>query len=780
MRIRFFPLIAILSVAAVSCSPAVEPLEDVIERGLATARVQAARMAEELLPQEGVFPRSYENGQLITADYHWWTAGFFPGVLWQLYDDSGEERFLEYARLFTERARPVADMTDTHDLGFMLHCSFGKGYVLTGNEDYLDVLKRGSVNLAGRWNPSLGVIKSWESSPRWKYPVIIDNMMNLEMLCFVSRETGDRSFYDMAVRHADVTLENHFREDGSTWHVVSYDPETLGVQCKNTAQGYSDDSAWARGQSWGLYGYTMMYRETGDEKYLARARKIARFLIGHPHMPEDLVPYWDYDAPEIPDAVRDASSAAIMASALIELAQLDPSEDAKLWLETAEKQIRSLTSDQYLAREGTNGGFILLHSTGNLPGHSEIDVPLTYADYYYLEALLRMKDYLSHEGLRDRKVWVEKMTRIAAPVLENLAAGTLKKNMPFESLSSDPERRKVSYLEAVGRTLCGMAPWLEGGADTGEEGLLRSKYLDLTLKGLANAVDPSHPDCLDFLNPVHRQPLVDAAFAAEGLLRAPTQLWDKLDPTTRERWISALKTTRRIEPYESNWLLFASIIEAFLWETTGECDKDRLLYGVNRFMQEWYKGDGWYGDGPAFHLDYYNSLVIHPMLTETLMVMEKHGMPEAASWLPIQRKRHARLASQLEKLISPEGSFPVVGRSIAYRFGALHALADASLLGILPYGLEAAAGRCAMTSVLERQASAPGTFDARGWLTVGFSGSQKEISEDYINTGSCYLCLAFFLPLGLSPDAPFWSGRPRPWTSQRAWSGAAVPADHAI
>ena len=190
MRIRFFPLIAILSVAAVSCSPAVEPLEDVIERGLATARVQAARMAEELLPQEGVFPRSYENGQLITADYHWWTAGFFPGVLWQLYGDSGEERFLEYARRFTERARPVADMTDTHDLGFMLHCSFGKGYVLTGNEDYLDVLKRGSVNLAGRWNPSLGVIKSWESSPRWKYPVIIDNMMNLEMLCFVSRKPG--------------------------------------------------------------------------------------------------------------------------------------------------------------------------------------------------------------------------------------------------------------------------------------------------------------------------------------------------------------------------------------------------------------------------------------------------------------------------------------------------------------------------------------------------------------------------------------------------------------
>lgn len=382
---------------AISCSANREPLTDVIERGLARARVQAASMAEELLPQEGVFPRSYEDGRMITADYRWWTAGFFPGVLWQLFADSGEERFLEYAKIFTERVRPVAEMTDTHDLGFMLLCSFGRGYVLTGNEDYLSVLKRGAVNLAGRWNPSLGVIKSWESSPRWKYPVIIDNMMNLEMLCFVSEETGDSSLFDIAVRHADVTLENHFREDGSTWHVVSYDPETLGIQCKNTAQGYSDDSAWARGQSWALYGYTMMYRETGYDRYLEQARKIAKFLIGHTNMPEDMVPYWDYDAPSIPNAVRDASSAAIMASALIELSLLDKSDDAKTWIATAEKQIRSLSSEKYLAEEGTNGGFILMHSTGNMPNKSEVDVPLTYADYYYIEALLRMKDYLRHE-----------------------------------------------------------------------------------------------------------------------------------------------------------------------------------------------------------------------------------------------------------------------------------------------------------------------------------------------------------------------------------------------
>jgi len=756
-------------------------MEDVIERGLSAARVQAAVMAEELGPREGAFPRTYENGQLVTADYRWWTAGFFPGVLWQLYDDCGEERFLEWAKQFTERARPVADMTDTHDLGFMLHCSFGLGYKLTGERNYLDVLKRGSNNLIGRWNPSLGVIKSWESSPRWKYPVIIDNMMNLEMLCFISEQTGDPTYYNVAVRHADTTLKNHFREDASTWHVVSYDPETGGVQCKNTAQGYSDDSAWARGQSWALYGYTMMYRETGDAKYLEQARKVAKFLIGHPNMPADLVPYWDYNAPDIPNAVRDASSAAVMASALIELAQLDKSEDAKTWIQTAEQQLRSLTSDKYLAPEGSNGGFILLHSTGSLPGKSEIDVPLTYADYYYVEALLRMKDYLSKDGLKDRKAWVESATRIASPVLENLAAGTLRQNMPFESLAAgDPNRQKVSYLEAVGRTLCGIAPWLELGADESEEGTLRSHFIDITVKGLSQAVDPESPDCLDFFNPVHRQPLVDAAFLAEGLLRAPTQVWGKLDEVSQRRWIEALQSTRQIEPYESNWLLFSSIIEAFLWEATGECDQDRLLYGVNSFMQKWYKGDGWYGDGPAFHLDYYNSLVIHPMLTETLRIMAKHGMPQADAWLPLQEQRHGRLASQLEKFISPEGTFPVVGRSIAYRFGALHALADASLLDILPFGLQPSAVRCAMSAVLNKQVNAPGTFDANGWITVGFAGSQKEISEDYINTGSCYLCMAFFLPLGLPAEDPFWSDRPRPWTSKKAWNGLAVPADHAI
>jgi len=780
MRHTLLSLFAAACLSVSACSPKEIPVSDVIEYGLETARFQAACLADSLLSREGRLPRTFEDNSLVTEDYHWWTAGFFPGVLWQLFDDCREDRFLEWARIFTDRVEPAKRMTDTHDLGFMLYCSFGQGYHLTGDRRYVDVIKEGTASLMTRWNPEIGVIKSWESSERWKYPVIIDNMMNLEMLCFVSEITGDPSFREVAMKHADTTLKNHFRENGSTWHVVSYDPETGVPHAKNTAQGYSDDSSWARGQAWALYGYTMMYRETGQTRYLDQARKVADLLVHHPNLPEDGIPYWDYDAPDIPDAVRDASAAAVMASALIELSTLDTSSSSSLWLETAVRQIRSLTSPEYLAEPGTNGGFILKHSTGSFPAGSEVDVPLTYADYYYVEALLRLKALISRpEGAADRASWVDGMVRIAGPVLENLAAGTLKSSMPFESISTDPDRRKVSYLEAVGRTLCGIAPWLELGPDDTDEGKLREKYIGLTLKGLANAVDTDSPDCLDFFNPVHRQPLVDAAFLAEGLLRAPTQVWGRLDARTQERLVECLKSTRQIEPYPSNWLLFSSIIEAFLLEATGEYDAHKLYDGVESFRDRWYKGDGWYGDGASFHLDYYNSLVIHPMLTEVLRVMAKHGLP-GADFLPEQEARHGRMAAQLERMISPEGTFPVVGRSIAYRFGALHALSDAALLHILPYGLSPSAVRCGMTAVLDRQLGTEGNFDADGWLSVGFSGNQKEISEDYINTGSCYLCLAFFLPLGLPSDDPFWAGPPKEWTGRLAWRGAGVRADKAL
>lgn len=756
-----------------------ESMSGVVERGLDRARSQSLIMANALKDRRGALPRTFENGQYRTIRFDHWVSGFFPGVLWMLYENTGDAELRKMAEHYTNRVEPAKKVTNTHDLGFMLYCSFGHGYRLTGNKHYRDVIYEGTQSLLTRWNPKLGVIKSWESGSKWQYPVIIDNMMNLEMLCFMTREFSDRRYEQIAERHAMTTIKNHFREDNSTYHVISYDTVTAQPHAKNTLQGYSDESAWARGQAWGLYGFTMMYRETRNVKYLQQAQKIGKFLMEHPRLPADKVPYWDYDAPNIPNAERDASAAAIMASALIELSQLDPSELAPKWLDLAEQQLRSLTSDEYLAAEGEQGGFILKHGTGYLPANAEVNVPLTYADYYYVEALMRMKRLLAKPtGADDRKVWIEKMTKIAKPVLENLAVGTLKKNMPFESLSNDPLRKEVSYLEAVGRTLCGVAPWLELGPDDTEEGKLRAYYIDLVVKGLKNAVNPKSPDHLMFDNR-HSQPLVDAAFLAEGILRAPTQIWGRLDKQTKEWLVDEWKISRGIKPYECNWLLFASIIEAALLEFTGECDMERLEYGVRRFRDEWYKGDAWYGDGPDFHLDYYNSLVIHPMFTEVLRVLKKHNLP-SAKFLPVQEQRHARHAVQLERMISPEGTYPVIGRSIVYRFGSLHALSDAAWLHLLPRDVSPAQVRCALTSVINRQLSQPRTFDENGWLRIGYTGSQIRMSEDYINTGSLYLCTAVFLPLGLPADDPFWAAPARDWTSLKAWNGQDVGADHAI
>ena len=776
-------MMTLTAMMPVSAQTSEEPMSKVVERGLQRATSQSLVLANALKDRNDALPRTFDKGRLQTIRFDHWVSGFFPGVLWMLYENSKDERLRQYAEQFTARVEPAKKMTNTHDLGFMLYCSFGQGYRLTGNKHYLDVIGEGTQSLLTRWNDKLGVIKSWDGNKQWQYPVIIDNMMNLEMLCFMTRETGDMRYERIAERHANTTMKNHFRDDFSTFHVVSYDTITGQPHARNTHQGYADGSAWARGQAWGLYGYTMMYRETLNSRYLRQAQEIGKFLMHHPRLPKDKVPYWDYDAPgtekENGKCLRDASAAAIMASALIELSQLDPTELAPQWLALAQQQLRTLSSPTYLAGEGEQGGFIIKHGVGHHPAGAEIDVPLTYADYYYVEALMRMKQLLAQPtGMDDRRLWIEQMTRIASPVLENLAAGTLKKNMPFESLSREPLRKEVSYLEAVGRTICGIAPWLELGPDETDEGKLRAHYIDLVVRGLKNGVNPQSPDHLMF-DRRHTQPLVDAAFLAEGILRAPTQIWGRLDQQTKDWLIGEWKTSRGIKPYESNWLLFASIIEAALLEFTGECDMQRLMYGVNRFRNEWYKGDAWYGDGRDFHLDYYNSLVIHPMFTETLQLMKKHNL-EGADFLPTQTERHGRLAAELERMISPEGSYPVTGRSIVYRFGSFHALADAALLHILPANVSPAQVRCALTAVIRRQLSQPRTFDAAGWLRIGYTGSQIRMSEDYINTGSLYLCTAAFLPLGLPADDPFWSSPARPWTALKAWNGQDVGADHAI
>ncbi len=390
MKNIFIGLIAVWGLFLVSCETR-ESMAEVIERGLEVSKRQAVFLAKEVENQKGRLPRTYEGGELKTSDYRAWISGFSPGVLWYLYENTPTDELKRYAELYTERVESAKDMTTTHDLGFMLYCSFGNGYRLAKNPHYLEVMTVGAESLATRYDERVKAIKSWNSNEKWQFPVIIDNMMNLEFLFFLAKTTGEKRLMNMADSHAQTTLRHHFRDDYSCYHVVSYDTLSGQPHFKGTHQGYADNSAWARGQAWALYGYTMMYRETGKTEYLEQARKVASYIKNHPNLPDDKIPYWDFDAPDIPAAPRDASAAAVMASGLIELSQLDKSKEGADWLELAEMQIRSLSSPEYLAEPETNGGFILKHSVGNYNKNSEVDVPLSYADYYYVEALLRLK-----------------------------------------------------------------------------------------------------------------------------------------------------------------------------------------------------------------------------------------------------------------------------------------------------------------------------------------------------------------------------------------------------
>lgn len=321
-----------------------------------------------------------------------WCSGFFPGSMWLTYHLTGDAKWLPLAEKYTEALDSVKHLKWHHDVGFMIGCSYLNGYRLAKKEAYKDVVVEAARSLSTRFRPGAGVIQSWDADRGWqaergwKCPVIIDNMMNLELLFEATRFSGDSTFHRIAVKHADVTMAHHFREDNSSYHVVDYDPETGEVRKRQTAQGYADESAWARGQAWGLYGYLTCYRYTRDEKYLLQAQKIYDFIFNHKNLPGDLVPYWDYNAPNIPDEPRDASAAACTASALYEMDTFLPGKGYKA---KADKIMASLGSPDYRAAVGTNGNFILMHSVGSIPHNQEIDVPLNYADYYFLEALMR-------------------------------------------------------------------------------------------------------------------------------------------------------------------------------------------------------------------------------------------------------------------------------------------------------------------------------------------------------------------------------------------------------
>ncbi|OAQ40294.1 glucuronyl hydrolase [Pedobacter psychrophilus] len=345
------------------------------------------------LPAGGkeVSPRTVEGDKLKMSVAGDWTSGFFPGVLWFLYEYSGDNKWKIEAQKYTTNLKSQQYNKGTHDLGFMIYDSFGSGYKLTKDTSYKTVLINAAKSLSTRFHSIPGVIQSWEHLPElWKYPVIIDNMMNLELLFEATKLSGDSSFYKIAVQHANNTLKNHFRKDFSSYHVVDYNPEDGSVIKKTTHQGYANESSWARGQAWGLYGFTMCFRETGDSTYLNQAKNIATYILNSPKIPEDMVPYWDYDDPAIPNAPRDVSAAAITASALFELAN----ETKEPYYEAKAQQILKSLIKNYKSPENGEKGFITDHSTGHKPYKSEVDVPIIYADYYYLEALLRsQKNY---------------------------------------------------------------------------------------------------------------------------------------------------------------------------------------------------------------------------------------------------------------------------------------------------------------------------------------------------------------------------------------------------
>ena len=337
------------------------------------------------------FPRSMsvKTGVIKKVPSKDWTSGFYVGTLWQLYTLTGDIKYKEYASKWNSFLEKEKFNNRTHDMGFKIYCSFGKGFQINKSEDYKKIIIKSAQTLCTRFNKKIGSIKSWDhNEDKWDFPVIIDNMMNLELLFEASKLTGDDAYKQIAIKHANTTLKNHFRKDNSCFHVIGYDTLSGKVKSKNTHQGYSDSSSWARGQSWAVYGFTMAYRYTKDKAYLKQAEATAKFFINHQNMPEDGISYWDYNYPNIPNTTRDASAAAVMASALLELYSFTKNE---AYLNYSNKVINSLSSDKYLLSKSVEAPFVLDHSTGDWSKKAELDEPIVYADYYFLEAIIRKK-----------------------------------------------------------------------------------------------------------------------------------------------------------------------------------------------------------------------------------------------------------------------------------------------------------------------------------------------------------------------------------------------------
>lgn len=368
-----------------------ETMQELIDRQFEFAKQQYKVLSKNV--PDNRMPKTFEEGEVKTSSTRWWCSGFYPGTLLYIYENTKDSEILSEAEKRLSILEKEKHFKGHHDLGFMMFCSFGNAYRILKKPKFKPTIDTSAQSLATRYRPNAKVIQSWNSGRRYKGPVIIDNMMNLELLNWVSANGGDSKFGEIAVEHANTTLKNHFRKDYSSYHVVDYNMETGEVVKKVTHQGADDESAWSRGQGWALYGYTMMYRFTKDKAYLKQAKGIAKFILDHPNLPQDKVPYWDFNAPDIPNAYRDDSAAALIASALLELGQYTTGKKKRSYIAAAEKMLQSLSSDKYRSKLGENGGFILTKAIGNRPKNTEINVPLTYADYYFVEALSRYKQW---------------------------------------------------------------------------------------------------------------------------------------------------------------------------------------------------------------------------------------------------------------------------------------------------------------------------------------------------------------------------------------------------
>lgn len=396
---------------------------------------------------------------------------------------------------------------------------------------------------------------------------------------------------------------------------------------------------------------------------------------------------------------------------------------------------------------------------------------------FYILCLMFSLCGTSLSGAEDRQLWVDYLWKVSYPVIHNLAEGTLRQNMPVEAAPDyGGGAEMMTYLEAVGRTLAGVAPWLALPDDETKEGKRRKQMREEVLKGLKNAVDPESPDKLNFT--VYAQPIVDAAYLAHAFLRAPQALWEPLDEVTKARYVEAFKSLRDRTGAYNNWLLFAGLSESFLLRVGEKADPFRINIAKNK-MKEWYVGDGWYSDGSKFSMDYYNAYVIHPMMVEMLgvLVSQKRARPEEYDEALKRMIRHAEFS---ERIIAPDGTYPAFGRSVTYRTAAFQSLADVALKEKLPAHLSPAQVRCALTAVFRNMYEGNQNFDANGWLVLGFNGHQPEMADSYTSTGSLYMATLGFLPLGLPADNPFWTDAPADWTTKKAWKGERLKRDYKV